>query len=652
MGIQSLAKFISQATPGALQSAGPNADGGSAGVPPFDCVYLDLNSLLFDGDIGRVLHVLRLLRPRVALIAAADEVTDRAADRKRMVKCAAACRYLAASAELVRALGTAGREPADADAPPRKRRRRSDVMSPLALPQASPPAALADIALRTSPECVFATVDRAVPGPADCKVSRALRLLSWRAPCGRHCIVSKDNDMLLAAAAAWRSRKGRGAPAHVLTWDRWEDGTTLVDLGAALQPLLAPRAPLAPPAAQRLGLDFAVLALLTLGGDLCPSLVGRGSYTALGALCKRHSELFPGVPEGRGIVLAGDGGPPVISPDALLVLLRRSGVGRAGRQDEEGAEDAASGARDARRWCRALWASVAMVAAGRIPGEKEAYPQRPPPSTAAVTAWIAADPEKAAEALGGGEAGAAADDGPLTVEVFAATPDAAQLAGQGQALEDGELPGRNPLSAASLPPLPVGTTLWRARVPLGDALKGRARHLRDAPSDPAEVPAPVRLSPPSGVAPAPMLFRGFVRAGLAAGRKRARPPQPLQQQPAAAPAPAAGQSIHDRLWAQMMGGSSLAPQPAAERDADALAAIAAQRSKRTQTARARRERTRKQRQEEANRKREREAEAGRRQQQEHKRSKSRKARVITRRKLNRKKPDGQKVRPKKRRAED
>eukprot|EP01065_Artemidia_motanka_P047739 TRINITY_DN7547_c2_g2_i1.p1 TRINITY_DN7547_c2_g2~~TRINITY_DN7547_c2_g2_i1.p1 ORF type:complete len:679 (+),score=152.73 TRINITY_DN7547_c2_g2_i1:91-2037(+) len=597
MGVGSLLEFVRRYVPGALVSLSPGADGAGAGVPPYDCVYVDANSILHDsstGDIARLVAVLRILRPRVSFVAAADSLVRADGGQGKPGKYLTACRYFTAYSA-----ASANFSADSAQPPPAKRRRRSSMMSPLALPRVAPPAALLDVVQRTSPQCLFSTVSSSADGPADTKIVNALRLLSFRGPCGKHCIVSRDGDMLLAACTGWQHRDGKGAAADVFTWDAWEDGGTIVDMSHVVKTLLCPASDPTPDELHRRGLDFAALALLALGADFTPSLIGQGQYTSLHALCEKYVSIFGA---GCYIVVPGEGGaPPSIDPDALRTLLRRSGIARTLQDDDAGPTPARSGsAKKAKRWGTALWSNLAMISAGRVVLSGEEYPAgHAPPSAEDVLEWLVSSTGGAAEALrGDGEC----VDSDLHVEVFGASADAAALRGKGEALTADALPQHNTL-VRFLPPFAEDTVIYRAEMPLGEALQGRLKHLRHEPDTaPAAASAaapPLRLSSSTG-AKAPTMFKGFGKMNRHTGASHTPKRKPADHSTATASGSrtVTSSDIHSRLWGQLMGFAAGAVERTA-RDAMLLQEAAEAKKQKTAVARSRRKEGRKRRRDEA-----------------------------------------------------
>ncbi|KAJ9459973.1 hypothetical protein DIPPA_20378 [Diplonema papillatum] len=649
MGVWSLLQYFEHYAPQAIRR---QAVHGSDALEPFDVVYVDANSVLFGADITRVLQTMQLLRPRCAFILAADEADAGKEGRPKPGKYLSACRYFIATAEFIRGKKHET-ETALTD--------QEDYVSPLLLPQAVPHPPLRDAVMRTSKDCMLCAVARDVKGPADVKVAAAVRSCTKAAASGaRHCVVSKDNDLLLTAMAAWdpspdepaatnakaAAAKRVATPPFVLTWPgkEWEeDGVVLVDTGLALRAIVKDKAA-EPAELARVGRDFAALVFLCLGGDFCPGLLsgGGGHFTHLHSLVERHVKLSGGT----GLVDVSDDGADgtasvAIDADALLRLLKRSGVTRTAGEMELHQEPAAppqhagekrklehdddgggeSPMEGAAQWCVSFWASLAAVAVGRTVRKDESFGRQFHDGLHTVTpgvvaAFIEGRPAEAAAALRGEFRGwkkprnsaAPATAEPLVVEVYSSDPTDKNLQAAGEALPAAKLPPRSAITQALPPLLSHKIPLYRARLGLREALGARLRALKKRPLTPklaaAGHPSPDSRPPGS---PALALFKGFGRR--LAGGKTAKPQAPhkavsvIETASAAAvaaeEAPPPALSMQQRIWQSMGVEQQQQPQQeqaggsAGEEDRSVLAAYDAQKREKRKFRRAKVEQRRK-----------------------------------------------------------
>eukprot|EP01063_Lacrimia_lanifica_P013820 TRINITY_DN20429_c0_g1_i1.p1 TRINITY_DN20429_c0_g1~~TRINITY_DN20429_c0_g1_i1.p1 ORF type:complete len:690 (+),score=308.63 TRINITY_DN20429_c0_g1_i1:73-2142(+) len=591
MGVWSLLQYFRTYTPHAVQDI-DLADWET--VPAFDMVYVDVNSALHGADLSRLINVVSMLRPTKALVLAADEAASGAGGKPKPGKYLSAARYFLASAEYVR--GSKHKvEEVLTD--------QEDYVSPFVLPQAEPMPTLKRAVTVDAPDCLLAVVARDMKGAADTKIAGAVRFCTQHGHgSNRHCIVSRDNDMLLAAMSAWspaapsagkRKRDAPPAPPlppYVLSWpgDNWLDtGLTLVDLSVAL-PALAGSAPTAGlPAAtlSGVGRDFALLTLLSLGGDFCPGILGGAHYTHLHGLVERYGD----VAKTAGGRLVGEDahGLPKVHAARLVKFLRRAGVGReTAHADAATIPDATAAATAAKGWLRALWASMAALMSGRMVEAADTKHAAAPPTAGAVVGWIEDNLEAAQEALSG-EAPAVK----TVLEVFGTDKNSQHLYGQGELQDKAKLPPRNPLCEVLPPYLARPVEIYKVRLaadavlpPLLSSSSTAAliQKRSKAPRSPGTATLPPTLRPRKG------LFRGF---GATLGRSsnarlaedsgitisivgEPEPAKGKKKKKAAAPAAPAAPDITSQMWGMLGMGSFV-------KEEDAPKAAAAAKKKKT-----------------------------------------------------------------------
>ena len=603
MGVWSLLQYFEKCTPDAVRRVRPYDLAGDVG--PFDVVYVDANSVLHGGDLSRLVTLMRVLKPQKAFVLCADFSPD-----GKPGKYLNACRYFAASCEYVR--GKKHEEDQVGEITDQE-----DYTSPLMLPQAEPNPFLRMALAEAGRDCMITCVARDVKGPADTKISSLVAMSSSSNPDATHCIVSRDNDLVLTAMSSWRPADPGAAtpPPAVLTWDDqdWEasDALCLLDTSLALPKMISsPFVPTPSTAStpipalfSALGRDFSLLTFLTLGCDHLTGVFGGSHYTHVHSLLQKYTSGFltPNAATAHeGVVVrlrtaekpanddddsssssSGDEDDdsgvargvkatypytyPTVDLDTFVRLLQKLGAGR--EEELLGDEHRKLGATRAKRYIIALWASLASVVCGRAVRSAERYgvgdaSQQVTLHAATLLSYLQNPSHRAeAEAILSGEHFAAADMKRLhgaagaqcVLELYSTDKANRHLHGQGEKLEASKLPARNQ-KCEGLPPLSSQKfDIFRVRLYAGDSLVPFLRQTSAAATTPQKEKRATAKARTS-LAPAPRLFKGFGAAAAKPAAKRAAAAAAKEKRAATS------QSIQEAMLQNMgMGGLKALP---------------------------------------------------------------------------------------------